>query len=141
MRKELDDYYVANIKDNFNKKLEPPACFFHQVRMEQKDREASEKREIDTDDVAQHYINLKNMYKRVYDLMNNTQHNGHYGQHTQNHNLHTENTQSDCGDADSNYDKYLEYYDEYYNLYDSDYYTEHDNYSDGFSDDYENHDY
>jgi hypothetical protein len=141
MRKELDDYYVANIKDNFNKKLEPPVCFFHQVRMEEKDRESSEKREIDTDDVAQHYINLKNMYKRVYDLMNNTGHNGHYGQHTQNHNLHTENTQSDCGDADSNYDKYLEYYDEYYNLYDSDYYTEHDNYSDGFSDDYENHDY
>ena len=140
MRKELDDYYVANIKDNFNKKLEPPACFFHQVRMEQKDREASEKREIDTDDVAQHYINLKNMYKRVYDLMNNT---GHYGQHGHyaHHNLHTENTQSDCGDADSNYDKYLEYYDEYYNLYDSDYYTEHDNYSDGFSDDYENNDY
>lgn len=138
MRKELDDYYVANIKDNFNKKLEPPACFFHQVRMEEKDREASEKREIDTDDVAQHYINLKNMYKRVYDLMNNT---GQHGQHSQNHNLHTENTQSDYGDADSNYDKYLEYYDEYYNLYDSDYYTEHDNYSDGFSDDYENHDY
>jgi len=76
MRKELDDYYVANIKDNFNKKLEPPVCFFHQVRMEEKDREASEKREIDTDDVAQHYINLKNMYKRVYDLMNNTGHNG-----------------------------------------------------------------
>jgi hypothetical protein len=137
MRKELDDYYVANIKDNFNKKLEPPVCFFHQVRMEEKDRESSEKREIDTDDVAQHYINLKNMYKRVYDLMNNTGHS----QHSQNHNLHTENTQSDCGDADSNYDKYLEYYDEYYNLYDSDYYTEHDNYSDGFSDDYENHDY
>jgi hypothetical protein len=140
MRKELDDYYVANIKDNFNKKLEPPACFFHQVRMEQKDRDASEKREIDTDDVAQHYINLKNMYKRVYDLMNNTGQYGQHGQHAH-HNLHTENTQSDCGDADSNYDKYLEYYDEYYNLYDSDYYTEHDNYSDGFSDDYENHDY
>jgi hypothetical protein len=126
-RKELDDYYIANIKDNFNKKLEPPSCFFHQVRMAEKDREASEKREIETDDVAQHYINLKNMYKNVYDLMNNT---------TSNNNEPT----SDYDDTNSNYDKYTDYYDEYY-AYDSDYYTENDNYSDGFSDDYDHHDY
>ena len=136
MRKELDDYYITNIKDNFNKKLEPPPCFFHQVRMEQKNTEAQDKRDVDTDDVAQHYINLKNMYKNVFELMNNT---------VSNNNEHT----SDCDDTDSNYDKYTEYYDEYYNAYgnaygnayDSDYYTENDNYSDGFSDDYEHHDY
>ena len=136
MRKELDDYYITNIKDNFNKKLEPPPCFFHQVRMEQKNTEAQDKRDVDTDDVAQHYINLKNMYKNVFELMNNT---------VSNNNEHT----SDCDDTDSNYDKYTEYYDEYSNAYsnaygnayDSDYYTENDNYSDGFSDDYEHHDY
>ena len=135
-RKELDDYYVANIKDTFNKKLDPPPCYFHQVRMEEKNREASEKREIDTDDVAQHYINLKNMYKNVFDLMNNTSHN-------KSHN-YSDNTQSDYEETDSNYDKYTEYYDEYgnapYNIYDSDYYTENDNYSDGLSDDYDNYD-
>jgi hypothetical protein len=130
-RKELDDYYIANIKDGFNKKLEPPSCFFHQVRMAEKDREASEKREIETDDVAQHYINLKNMYKNVFDLMNNT---------TSNNNEPT----SDYDDTNSNYDKYTDYYDEYYangNAYDSEYYTENDNYSDAFSDDYDHHDY
>ena len=130
-RKELDDYYIANIKDNFNKKLEPPSCFFHQVRMAEKDREASEKREIETDDVAQHYINLKNMYKNVFDLMNNTSSNK-----PSNNNEPT----SDYDDTNSNYDKYTDYYDEYY-AYDSDYYTENDNYSDGFSDDYDHHDY
>lgn len=136
-RKELVDYYVANIKDTFNKKLDPPPCYFHQVRMDEKNREASEKREIDTDDVAQHYINLKNMYKNVYELMNNTSH------------INSDNTQSDYEETDSNYDKYTEYYDEYgnaayntaYGIYDSDYYTENDNYSDGFSDDYEHYDY
>ena len=132
-KKELDDYYIANIKDNFNKKLEPPSCFFHQVRMEHKNNEAQEKREVDTDDVAQHYINLKNMYKNVFDLMNNASSNK-----LSNNNDYT---QSDYDDTDSNYDKYADYYDEYYNAYDSDYYTENDNYSDGFSDDYDNHDY
>ena len=132
-KKELDDYYIANIKDNFNKKLEPPSCFFHQVRMEQKNKEAQEKKEVETDDVAQHYINLKNMYKNVFDLMNKASSNKPL-----NNNDHT---QSDYDDTDSNYDKYADYYDEYYNAYDSDYYTENDNYSDGFSDDYDNHDY
>ena len=144
-RKELDDYYVANIKDTFNKKLDPPPCYFHQVRMDDKNREASEKREIDTDDVAQHYINLKNMYNNVFDLMNNTSHNKSH--------IHSDNTQSDYDETDSNYDKYTEYYDEYgnapynaaygnapYGTYDSDYYTENDNYSDGLSDDYEHYD-
>jgi len=138
-RKELDDYYIANIKDNFNKKLEPPSCFFHQVRMAEKDREAQEKREIETDDVAQHYINLKNMYKNVFDLMNNTSSNK-----PSNNNEPT----SDYDDTNSNYDKYTDYYDEYYangnaygNAFDSEYYTENDNYSDGFSDDYDHHDY
>ena len=143
-RKELDDYYVEHIKDTFNKKLDPPPCYFHQVRMEEKNREASEKREIDTDDVAQHYINLKNMYKNVFDLMNNTSHNKSH--------INSDNTQSDYEETDSNYDKYTEYYDEYgnaaygtpynaaYGTYDSDYYTENDNYSDGFSDDYDNYD-
>lgn len=93
-RKELDDYYIANIKDNFNKKLEPPSCFFHQVRMAEKDREAQEKREIETDDVAQHYINLKNMYKNVYDLMNNT---------TSNKPSNNNETSSDYEDTNSNY--------------------------------------
>jgi hypothetical protein len=134
-RKELDDYYIANIKDGFNKKLEPPSCFFHQVRMAEKDREAQEKREIETDDVAQHYINLKNMYKNVFDLMNNT---------SSNKPSNNNETTSDYEDTNSNYDKYTEYCDEYYaygNAYDSDYYTENDNYSDGFSDDYDHHDY
>jgi hypothetical protein len=135
MRKELDDYYITNIKDGFNKKLEPPPCFFHQVRMAEKDREAQEKREIETDDVAQHYINLKNMYKNVFDLMNNTSSNK-----PSNNNEPT----SDYDDTNSNYDKYTDYYDEYYaygNAYDSDYYTENDNFSDGFSDDYDHNDY
>jgi hypothetical protein len=132
LRKELDDYYIANIKDNFNKKLDPPPCFFHQVRMEQKCEEENEKRDIETDDVAQHYINLKNMYKSVYELMNNTSINNPY-------NIN-DNIQSDYDDNESNYDKYTEYYDEYYNMYDSDYYSDNNYYSDGYSDDYDQHD-
>ena len=127
-RKELSLYYDANIKDNFHKKLDPPPCFFHQVRMEAKNNEAIEKREIETDDVAQHYINLKNMYKTVYDEIT--------GVSTNVNNANDINIQNEFEDTDSNYDKY-EYYDEYYNIYDSDYYTEYDDYSDAYSDDYD----
>jgi hypothetical protein len=132
LRKELDDYYIANVKDNFNKKLDPPPCFFHQVRMEQKCEEAREKRELDTDDVAQHYINLKNMYKNVYDLMNNIS--------TNNPSNINDNIQSDCDDNESNCDKYIEYYDDYYNIYDSDYNSDNNYYSDCYSDDYDQYD-
>ena len=128
VRKELDNYYIENINDTFNKKLNPPPCFFHQVRMEAKNNEAIEKREIETDDVAQHYINLKNMYKTVYDGMT--------GVSTNVNNANDINIQNEFEDTDSNYDKY-EYYDEYYNIYDSDYYTEYDDYSDAYSDDYD----
>jgi hypothetical protein len=135
MRKELDSYYDANIKDNFNKKLDPPTCFFHQVRMEKKNEEALEQRDIDTDDVAQHYINLKNMYKNVYNMMNNTTMNNN------NLNNMSDNIHSECDDIESIYDKYTEYYDDYYNIYDSDYYSDNNYYSDGYSDDYDHNDY
>ena len=128
LRKELDDYYTKNIKDAFNKKLNPPPCFFHQVRTAQKCEEARVKREIDTDDVAQHYINLKNMYKSVYEGMTTL---------SKNANNPTYNIQSDYEDNESNYDNNCEYYDEYYNIYDSDYYTEYDYYSDAYSDEYD----
>ena len=150
-RNELDAYYTQNIKDTFNKKLNPPVCFFHEVRME----EAREKREIETDDVAQHYINLKKMYEAVYEEMTKVSVNNHHAAHVA-HSAN-ENALSDCDDVESNFnnnDKYnnsnynninnnnhynhnLDYYDEYYNMYDSDCYTECDCYSDGYSDEYE----
>jgi hypothetical protein len=149
-RNELDAYYIQNIKDTFNKKLNPPVCFFHEVRME----EAREKREIETDDVAQHYINLKKMYEAVYEEMTNVSVNNHHTAHAA-HSVN-ENALSDCDDVENNFnnnnDKYnynnhyhynnhynhnLDYYDEYYNMYDSDCYTECDCYSDGYSDEYE----
>jgi hypothetical protein len=135
LRKELDDYYTKNIKDAFNKKLNPPPCFFHQVRTAQKCEEARLKREIDTDDVAQHYINLKNMYKNVYESMTN-QHSQH-SHHSHSHRNHNDPLHADYEDTDSNYDKYTDYYDEYYNMYGSDYYTDHDYNSDNCSDDYD----
>ena len=136
LRQELDNYYMANINDAFNKKLNPPPCFFHEVRMEKKNKEEREQKEIDTDDVAQHYINLKNMYNYVYDQMINANNNA------------TDNNanQSEYEDTESNHDKYCDkycdkygdYYDEYYNMYDSDYYTDYEYYSDAYSDDYDN---
>lgn len=137
LRKELDDYYTKNIKDAFNKKLNPPPCFFHQVRTAQKCEEARVKREIDTDDVAQHYINLKNMYKSVYESMTNPYH-PHQHQHPHHsHRNHNDPLHADYEDNDSNYDKYTDYYDEYYNMYGSDYYTDHDYNSEDCSDDYD----
>jgi hypothetical protein len=92
LRKDLDEYYTKNIIDTFNKKLDPPPCFFHQVKKAQKCEEAREKREIDTDDVAQHYINLKNMYKNVYEEMMNPHslhsHRHHNDLHSQHHQHH-----------------------------------------------------
>jgi hypothetical protein len=100
--------------------------------MEQKSEEAREKWDIETDDVAQHYINLRNMYKTAYEEMNSTTTN----------NIYNDNiiVQSEHEDTESNYDKYGDYYDEYYNIYDSDYYTDYEYYSDTYSDDYENYD-
>jgi len=136
LRSVLDNYYIANVCDTFNKKLNPPPCFFHEVRMAQKHEEYTEKREIETDDVAQHYINLKNMYKTVYEEMNNLN-NVHNNLNDNNNNI-----QSDYNDdLESNYDKYNEYDDEYYNIYDSDYYSDNEYYSDTYSDDYDNNDY
>lgn len=136
VRKELDSYYIRNIKDTFHKKLDPPPCFFHEVRKAQK----QEEREIATDDVAQHYINLKNMYKAVYEEMTNT---AKANTASSNHH-HLDTIQSDCDDVENHYDnrnycdKRDDYYDEYYNMYDdSDCYTEYDNHSDGYSDEYD----
>jgi hypothetical protein len=130
LRNDLDNYYSNNIIDTFNKKLDPPPCFFHQARMSQKYQEEQEKRELETDDVAQHYISLKNMYKSVYEGMTTSSANAN----NQNCNI-----QSDCEDNESNYEKSREYCDndEYYNIYDSDYYSEYDYYSDAYSDDLE----
>jgi hypothetical protein len=136
LRKELDNYYLENIKDTFNKKLNPPPCFFHEARMEKKQDEEREKREIEMDDVAQHYINLKNMYKSLYDEMNNLT----TRLTTANNLLLNDNNLSECDETESNYDRYGDYYDEYYNIYDSDCYTDYEYYSDTYSDDYENYD-
>lgn len=134
LRNVLDKYYIANIIDKFNKQLNPPPCFFHKARMAKKYEEEKEKRDIETDDVAQHYINLKNMYKTVYEEMNNLN-NVH-------NNLNDNNIQSDYNDdLESNNDKYFDYDEEYYNIYDSDYYTDNEYYSDTYSDDYDNNDY
>jgi hypothetical protein len=136
LRKELDNYYIENIKDTFNKKLNPPPCFFHEVRMEKKHEEEREKREIETDDVAQHYINLKNMYITVYDEMNSQATRNTIA----NNIILNDNNLSEYDDTESNYDRYGDYYDEYYNIYDSDNYSEYEYYSDAYSDDYESYD-
>ena len=136
LRKELDNYYIENIKDTFNKKLNPPPCFFHEVRMEKKHEEEREKREIETDDVAQHYINLKNMYITVYDEMNSQTTRNTIA----NNIILNDNNLSEYDDTESNYDRYGDYYDEYYNIYDSDNYSEYEYYSDAYSDDYESYD-
>lgn len=134
LRNVLDKYYIANIIDKFNKQLNPPPCFFHEVRMAKKYEEEKEKRDIETDDVAQHYINLKNMYKYVHEEMSNIANS--------NNNLNDNNIQTDYNDElESNNDKYYDYYDEYYDDYDSEYYTDNDYYSDNYSDDYDNNDY
>jgi len=134
LRYVLDKYYITNVIDTFNKKLNPPSCFFHEVRMAKKQEAYQEKRDVETDDVAQHYINLKNMYKTVYEEINNLN-NVH-------NNLNDNNIQSDYNDdLESNNDKYFDYDEEYYNIYDSDYYTDNEYYSDTYSDDYDNNDY
>jgi hypothetical protein len=135
LRYVLDKYYITNVIDTFNKKLNPPSCFFHEVRMAKKQEAYQEKRDVETDDVAQHYINLKNMYKTIYEEMNNLN-NVHNNLNDNN------NIQSDYNDdLESNNDKYFDYDEEYYNIYDSDYYTDNEYYSDTYSDDYDNNDY
>jgi len=134
VRKELDAYYIQNIKDTFHKKLEPPPCFFHEVRTAQKNEELREEREIATDDVAQHYINLRHRYKAIYEAMTNatTAATG-AASAVEHHNIN----ESDCDEEESHYDRYNDYYDEYYNMYDSDCYSDYDYHSDGYSDDYD----
>jgi hypothetical protein len=95
-----------------------------------------EEREIATDDVAQHYINLKHSYQARYEEMTSNAAAKAVGNISDT--LH--GIESDCEEGDGNYycdNNYCDYNDEYYNMYDSDCYTEYDNYSEGYSDDYD----
>jgi hypothetical protein len=94
-----------------------------------------EERKIATDDVAQHYISLKQSYQARYEEMTATA-----AKAVGNISDTLHGIESDCEEGDGNYycdNNYCDYNDEYYNMYDSDCYTEYDNYSEGYSDDYD----
>lgn len=115
-REMLRKLYKQNICDTFDKKLNPPKCFFAEARSERMAQEIAEKKDRDIDDIAHHYNGITDKYKYMYAI---------FQQGTSQTNGKNED------DSDVLSEKYHCEYDEDYShySYNSDY-----NYDDCFSD-------
>tara|TARA_B110001450_G_scaffold186719_1_gene174781 strand:+ start:379 stop:948 length:570 start_codon:yes stop_codon:yes gene_type:complete len=70
---DIIKYYKTNVVDNFDKKLDPPKCFFAAAAREKKLMEEQKQFEVDTDDIKHHYdaINAKYKYYNELSYKNN----------------------------------------------------------------------
>ena len=74
-RDMLRKAYTENVSDSFDKKLNPPKCFFAEARRERIAQEIAEKKERDTDDIAHHYKSINDKYKYIYEVSQHSAHN------------------------------------------------------------------
>lgn len=69
-RNKLEIEYMTCIVDTFNKKLNPPECFFTRTRRDFLNYELSEKKEIENCDINNHYYNINKKYEYYSNLQN-----------------------------------------------------------------------
>lgn len=67
-KEDMVKYYKINIVDNFNKKLDPPKCFFTEVARENRQDAERELFEKETDDINHHYDCINKKYKIINEL-------------------------------------------------------------------------
>jgi hypothetical protein len=67
-KEDMVKYYKSNIVDNFNKKLDPPKCFFTAVAREKRLDAERELFEQETDDIKHHYDSINEKYKFFHEL-------------------------------------------------------------------------
>jgi hypothetical protein len=111
---DMVKYYKNNIVDNFNKKLDPPKCFFTAVAREKRldvERELFEK---ETDDIKHHYDSINEKYKFFHEL--------------------SQKNKDEESDIEDKY--YEDTDDDYYSSTDSDYYDIDDYYDYDYESDY-----
>jgi hypothetical protein len=123
-REMLRKAYKENVSDSFDKKLNPPKCFFAEARRERIAEEIAEKKERDTDDIGHHYKSINDKYKYIYEVFAVSPHSAN-NPHTQQSNGKNE----DDSEILSEYNYYEREEDYSHSSYNSDYY-----YDDYFSD-------
>jgi hypothetical protein len=119
-REMLRNHYKNNVCDSFDKKLNPPKCFFAQARREVISQEIADKKERDTDEIADHYKTINDKYKYMYLVSQ------------QSHLANCKN--DDDSDILSDHNNHNDYEEDYsHTSYNSDYYDD-DYFSDSDSD-------
>lgn len=119
----LRKFYKANIVDSFDKKLNPPKCFFAEARRERIATEIADKIERDTDDITHHYKSINDKYTYMYMVSQSAQ-NGQLSNGTKDDEcdiLSEDNyydNEEDCSHYSYNSDYY---YDDYFSDTDIDY--------------------
>jgi hypothetical protein len=69
-RRKLEIEYMNCVVDTFNKKLNPPECFFTRARRDFLNYELSEKLENENCDINNHYYNINKKYEYYSNLQN-----------------------------------------------------------------------
>ena len=110
-KEDIVKYYKSNIVDNFNKKLDPPKCFFTEVAREKRQDAKNELFEKETDDIYHHYDSINNKYKYFNELLQKNNDEESYFEEE-----YYENTDEDYYSTTDSDD-----YDYYYIDYESDY--------------------
>jgi len=120
----LRKFYKANIVDSFDKKLNPPKCFFAEARRERIATEIADKRERDMDDIADHYKSINDKYKYMHTVSQQAQQNSNQsnGKNEDESEILSEHNyydyEEDCSRSSYNSDYY---YDDYFSDTGSDY--------------------
>lgn len=113
-KEDMVKYYKNNIVDNFNKKLDPPKCFFTAVAREKRLDAEKELFEQETDDIKHHYDSINEKYKFFHEL--------------------SQKNKDEESDIEEEYYEDTDY--DYYSSTDSDYYDIGDYYDCNYESDY-----
>jgi hypothetical protein len=109
---DIINYYKNNIVDNFNKKLDPPKCFFTEVAREKRLEAERELFERETDDIYNHYDSINEKYKYFNEL--SQKNNNEESDYDEEYFEESEDDYYSTTDSD-------DFYDYYYSDYDTDY--------------------
>lgn len=127
LREDLRKYYMMNIKDNFNRILDPPKCQLFEDEKQSRLEMLQQQYEDETDDVKQHYKGLQDKYRYYSDLLERIN-------HPQDEQFPYDDEYSDGYTTETFSDNYEEEYDDYYDEYE---YYEDDYDNDEYNSDYE----